>query len=687
MPKNDLATARAELAAKLTHALNEALAPSAAPAPIVLVDAPGGLGKSHITARLLQHRRVTWFGERNRLLGAVEGYLSTPLLGVVPLPPATTTAVTSNAGIEKRPSREDEGFCSQFDKRIKPLQMFGLGRFEQRMGCKLCPDRDTCKYQNWRPSKPWLFASHARLGLRNDDKYLFEGREIVVIDESPVKEVLQAVTLEPYEIHQILSALKAPDVVALGELSTRAFTQLFEVVSDLLDDPPPNRRRIELRVLLRELGYVFVDGLPRAEEQIRAAARLLAGQPEGGERERQNKDMGAHVCRIDPMSTAYLIQKLEFIGGQGLGAKLHKLADALAADTGARPTCVLVLPSGESRGGIIAGQRVIPPVPPQVPIVILDATCDQLLYAYMFPDRPLLHVHVEAQQTARIIQTIDYRYPASTLGDPNSPSINRLMDIVDKYKAENPGHKIAVIVQKHLFAAKPQVKKRILESVKEEDVAYFWSNRGENALKDYDALFVLGAPELHPLEIEARARAYISTEPPASWEDPFDYRLVPSPNQDSSEGYVVADDGTRLIERRFRRGPFSVFWAFHQAEYAQSMLRLRPYDPHKKKTIYFFSNVDIPYFVIERKTEDELLGRKPDLLLRARDALMNERAAGRQGIITQKDLADLLRVSKVAITKAKKKYGRTGLWREIEVLLGHSQNATAGSAGASGPSS
>jgi hypothetical protein len=534
---------------------------------------------------------------------------------------------------------------------------------------------------------PWLFSSHARLGLRNEDKYLFEGREIVVIDESPVKEVLQAVTLEQHEIDRILSALKDPDVIALDELSGHAFTRLFEVASDLLTDPPPNRRRIELRVLLKELGYKFIDKLPRAEEQTQVAADLLVGQSQDDDGDAQNTDAELGVCQIDPMSTARLIQQLQFIGGQGLGAKLHKLADALSADTGARPTCVLVVPSDESRGGIVAGHRVVPPIPPQVPVVILDATCDQLLYAYMFTGRPLLHVHVEAEQTARMIQTIDHRYPASTLGDPNSPSIDRLMDIVDEYKAENPSHKIAVIVQKHLFDTRAHVKNRILKSVTEEDVKYFWANRGDNTLKDYDALFALGAPELHPLEIEARARAHMSTETPAPWEKPFDYRIVPSPSQSSSDGYVVADDGTRLIERGFLQGgPFAVFWAFHQAEYAQAMLRLRPYNPGKQKTIYFFSNIDIPYFNIERKMEKELLWRKSDLLVRARDVLNRERAAGRQGIITQKDLADLLKVSKVAITKAKKTYGRTDLWREIEVLLKHDPNASAGSAGASAPS-
>jgi hypothetical protein len=306
MPNNDLNTARAELVAKLTDALNAALVPSGEPAPLVLVDAPGGLGKSHITAQLLQLRRVSWFGERNKMLADVKNFLNTPLSGVVPLPASATATTTGVPSIEKRPSREDKGFCSQFDTRIKPLQMFGLGRFEQRMGCRLCPDLNTCKYQNWKPSTPWLFSSHARLGLRNDDKYLFEDREIVVIDESPVKEILRATTLEVYEIERLLSALKEFKPTALSELAAEAFRQLFEVTLDLLGDPPPARRRIELRVLLQELGYRFVDKLPRAEEQIQNAVILVTGQSQDEKDLLGAKDAVAGIRQIDPMSTAYL---------------------------------------------------------------------------------------------------------------------------------------------------------------------------------------------------------------------------------------------------------------------------------------------------------------------------------------------------------------------------------------------
>lgn len=670
MPNNDLSTARAELAVKLTAALTEALSPSAGPAPLILVDAAGGLGKSHFTAQLLRLRRVTWFGERNKMLADVKDFLNTPISGLVPLPASATATTTGVPSIEKRPSREDKGFCSQFDKRIKPLQMFGLGRFEQRMGCRLCPDVNTCRYQNWRPSTPWLFSSHARLGLRNDDKYLFEGREIVVIDESPVKEILRATTLEVYEIERLLFCLKEFKPTALSELAAEAFRRLFEVILDLLGDPPPARRRVELRVLLEELGYGFIDNLPATEEQVRSAANLVTRQRQGERGTESAKDAAARIRPIDPMSTAYLIQELQFIGAEGLGAKLHRLADALAADTGARPTCVLVLPSEQGRGGILAGQRVTPPIPAHLPLVILDATSDEWIYQFLFPERSRIHVRVEVQQTAEIVQTTDHRYPAGTLGDPKSPSINRLMDIVDKYKVENPHHKIAVVVQKRLFNRQKHVKNRILESVAETDVVFFWSNRGENTLKDYDALFVLGAPELPSFEIEARARAFMSTEVPAHWEKPYDYQVVPPPDRVSGEGYIHDEDGSVLIERGYQQGgPSSVYYAFHQAEYAQAMLRLRPYDPSKPKRIYFFSNVYVPYLHMRRVKENDLLGRAPDLLVRSRDLLRNLRAGGHNDVVSQKELAGILGVSKVAVTKAKKMYGHTSLWKEIESLL------------------
>ena len=667
MPNSDLTTARAEFVGKLTDALNEALASGQVPAPLICVRAPGGVGKTHVGAQLLRDRQVVWFGERNSMLGQLEDFLRTPLLGVTPLPPSPAAGPSPTPDVEKRPSREDPGFCSQLEKRIKPLQRVGLGRFEQRMACRHCPDRDGCAYQNWKQSKRWLFATHARLGLRNSDEHLFKGREIVVIDESPVKEMLQAITLTKWDMVELLSALRDFEAGGRWTCASRAFTQLFEVVRDLLDDPPPGRRRVELRVLLRELGYRFIDNLPTAEEQLRAASNLVAGQSPANQ-VRAN-DVEDNVQHIDPMSTAELIWELQFTGGQGLGAKLHKLADALAADSGARPTCVVVLPSDEGKGGIAAGQLVVPPIPRELPIVLLDATCDPLLPRLLFPDRPIVDVNVNVEQTARILQTRDHRYPASTLGDPKSPALDRLMSIVDKYKSDNPTHKIAVFVKRRLFNGLPHVKSRILKSVAENDVGFIWANRGDNSFKDYDALFVLGAPELPPLETEAKARALMSRVVPGPNEQPFNYRLVPRPG-DVSEGYVTAMDGTRIADRGYLQGgPMFVFYAFHQAEYAQAMLRLRPYNPTQKKTIVFFSNIDIPYFNVEFTTEGKLLGRAPALLDRALDVLKRERAAGRKGTITQKDLAQLLGVSKVAITKAKKKHGQTDIWREIESLM------------------
>lgn len=665
MPNLDLTTARAELVTKLTKVLDEAVTTtSGESAPIIVVNAPGGLGKTHITAQLLRERRVVWFGERNALLGQLGDFLTTPLPGVTPLPPSPGTQPSPTPDLEKRPSREDPGFCSQLEQRVKPLQRRGLGRFEQRMACRFCPDRDPCTYQNWKPSRRWLFATHARLGLRNNDEHLFKGREIVIIDESPVKEMLQSVTLTRWEIDELLLALRDVDASGKTTCASRAFTHLFDVVLDLLNDPPPNRRRVELRVLLRELGYRFIDNLPTAEEKLRAASNPIAGQLPA-----DREDVQDNIQRIDPMSTAELIRELQFIGGQGLGVKLHKLADALAADGGARPTSVVVLPSAEGRGGIAAGQLVLPPIPPKLPIVLLDATSDPVLPHLLFPDRPIIDVNVNVQQTARIIQTRNHRYPASTLGYPKSPALDRLMSIVDKYKSDNPTHRVAVFVKRRLFNGLPHVKSRILKSVAEDDVGYIWANRGDNTFKDYDALFVLGAPELPSLEIEASARALMSQIVPGPNEQPFDYRLVPR-SGDPSEGYVTATDGTRIVDRGYLQGgPMLTFYAFHQAEYAQAMLRLRPYDPTKNKTIVFFSNIDIPYFNVEFTTERKLLGQAPDLLVRARDALKRQRAAGTKGAINQKELARLLGVSKVAITKAKQKHGQSQIWREIESLM------------------
>ena len=72
---NDLCSARSKLATDLSSALEAARVAPADKKPVILCYGPGGLGKSHTTAHLLRHQRVTWMAPKNSAQAEVETFL------------------------------------------------------------------------------------------------------------------------------------------------------------------------------------------------------------------------------------------------------------------------------------------------------------------------------------------------------------------------------------------------------------------------------------------------------------------------------------------------------------------------------------------------------------------------------------------------------------------------------------
>jgi hypothetical protein len=355
----DLDVARVKFLADLSAALDTALNWPGPEKPLVLVTAPGGVGKTHATAQLLKGHRVTWFGERNEMLSQVQTFLGLPLAGVAPL----QGPVGFVPSVEKRIARKDAGACTQYVTRVEPLEKQQLGRYTESLGCRTCPDRSPCVYQNWKPSKDWLFVPHVWLGLDVDHKTLFDTRDIVVIDESPMSEMLDGVTLERWELDALLTQLRQASARKPPNAAGRAFVALFEQALDLLGDPPPARKRVELRKLAADVGFQFVSNLPSMQKVGRSQA------------------IDPNLAQVDPWSVADATRSLSHVPWE-LRAKLPLLADALAADVQQRPACVLVLPDGseKSHGGIAAGHYRPLPVPADLPLVVLDATGDEGRY-------------------------------------------------------------------------------------------------------------------------------------------------------------------------------------------------------------------------------------------------------------------------------------------------------------------
>jgi hypothetical protein len=653
MPTLD--AARADFHHRLAKALSEALAWPTIPKPLVLVTAPGGIGKSHMTAQLLSGHRVTWFGERNRLLPQLDGFLSGTLPGVQrlpgPIPPGPTT-------IEKQIAREDPGACSELDARVRPLMQANLGRYIESMACRMCPALKSCTYQNWKPSKDWLFAPHVWLGLAVDHTDMFRGRDVVVIDESPFGEVLDGVSLAAWEMDLLVTKLRElPDAT----VATKAFIAIFEQALAILRSPPKGRARVELRQLVADLGFQFLADL-------RPRLNLLP--------ERQRK---AGYDVVDPNGVATVVKQLTGVES-GVRGKLSALADALSADTAARPTCVLVLPADKTKAGIAAGHFKPLPVPDHLPLVVLDATGDPARYwCGLLPTpltregqaaggRPILTVGAKLEMASRIYQTVDARYPASTLGAADSPSTDRLMTIVDRYKADHPERRIGLVVKKQLFKENREFRARVQQTIPSEaDVKFFWSLRGDNSLQDYDAIFIIGAPELDALQVEASVRAYMSRLDPFPEEQPYDYKptvrdvgLITGMNLSDAHGRRV-----NPVERSYVGTEQFIAWRLsHQDEYVQAILRGRPYDPERPKDIFFLSSAYLGVLPVTYISEAELLGE--DLLVLAKKKLEEWRRAGNDGRVTQRDLAAMLGMHESVISRARKK--DPSVW--IELLAG-----------------
>ena len=622
----DLQSVRTKLAVDLRSSL--VAAEHAGPVkPVIVVSAPGGIGKTRMTADLLRLRSVTWLSPRNDAQRELEGFLDNPLADIEPL----KGDGPGRPAVQKRMARVDPGACSR-PERFESVLARGEGRFMERLSCRECPARSHCAYQQWRPTDPWLFAPHTWLALGTDTSALYAGRDFVVIDETPLPTMLGGIALGAHEVRLVRDKLQRASLKGRGVVVGEGIAMLFDQILDLIDRPPPGRTRVVLRELAADLGLQFVSRYASLKN------------PFGG----QLRDPSR--TQLDPLGIQSMLRALQL--HPELAEKVHGLADAVADDgpgAGAhRPACVLVLPGDDRIPGIVAGHFRDARIPKSVPIVILDATTEPVLYRYVF-DRPVVTVKATLEQRSRIVQTIDSRYPTATLERAGSPAVDRVMQIADRFKAENPGASVALIMKKGTYEGAARV--RVDETFAPADVYFYWAMRGTNALETYDAIFVVGAPELPPSQIEAHVRAFMSRVPVAPGERRFEYQAE-SLTLSHEDGFAFVDangDGAALIERTYLGTLEAFVWrVFHHDEYIQAILRGRPFDGARKKQIFFISNLMLGELETELVREAELLG--DDLLARAHEVL-----EGGAGVTSMRQLARVLGVDPSAVSRAAKK--------------------------------
>ena len=650
----------------MTQVLRQALeAPPGATAPLIVVGVAPGVGKSHITAQLLSRRRVLWFGERWDMREQLEGFVHTPLPGVAPLPGDGDEVVQGCV-------RRDGASCRAYEARVRPVEDQGLGRFTQALACRPCPHLVSCDYQRWTPGTSWLFAPHRRLALSGQGK-LWQGRDVVVVDESPLRDLLLGTHLDLEAVSRIASKLPEGSKDCAGQ----ALSELLATCRDLLHSPPAQRHRVELRRLLSDLGYEFVMpqlGFDGAEAALSGNAEPdqrpeMHGHPEGAR--------GVPLQQVD----FFALRRLLGRAGQLTAferQQLIALFEALAEDVQARPTCVLKMGGTDQACGIAAGRAVLPEIPAHLPVVTLDFTARVGLLTRLFPGRPVVEVAVgttepelRPRQTAPVYQVVDRRFgrlPDATLSDRKGKVLAECLEVVDRYRADHPEQRGGLII-KYGLMGRAHVSERVLRSFDTEDIGYFWRQRGTNDFSFHDALFVLGAPELHALRTEAICRAFMSLVEPQADEGPFAYDLVPT--RGSSEHYarLPGESGIKLADRGYARGLQDlVYWDLHQGEYTQAICRLRPFsETTKEKVAYFFSAVALDLLELDFVFREELLG-EVDLLQRCIDHLVSLRHSGHRERVLQRDIAAALGVSSSAISQAKGRVANLARARKLEAL-------------------
>lgn len=673
----ELSAARVQLVQMLDRELRRALASGAPPAPVILVRAPGGLGKTRTTARLVRDRRVVWFGERIEMIDQLQQFLNEPLEGLDP----QRGAPPKGLHIEKRPAREDPGMCANREE-LDRVRRLGLGRFEQKLVCKFCEQRVTCRYFQWRPTSSFLFAPLQWLALPVTHSGLFVDREIVVIDEACLSTVLPATTIERHLVDSTAALLAN----SADFLAGHAFRELFSVLSDIFRSPPPGRTRIELRRLLSDLGYRFTDGaagwreahevngtdVEQPSERVsRKAAKQQRKQRSGDEQAEPSK-----LIRVTHRDVRFLLEwaKLPEVTNK----LLIGLFDALAADDALRPTCVAVLPRDGWASGIAAGRFAMIDVPAHLPIVVLDATGDERVYRVLFPDRPVRVVDVELEQRATVLQMTKARYPQSSLiGRKSRATVERLTGLVHWHRYRHKDDKIGVVVKKKVFDKNETLRRRLLEVVSEQDVQFFWSLRGKNELKDHHVLFVIGAPELPPLQIEGMCRAFMARSARAG-NAPCSYTPRLTADREPVLLHVELQDGTEdVLQHRCLDHPVAdlVFQQMHQAEIEQAILRIRPFEGDGNKTVILLTNMPLRQarLDIQYVTEDALSEGSPERrkskLEEIRDLLLQKREEGRTGAIAQRELATWLGITEARISQLKKDHRDEPLLLQVLDLL------------------
>lgn len=241
-----------------------------------------------------------------------------------------------------------------------------------------------------------------------------------------------------------------------------------------------------------------------------------------------------------------------------------------------------------------------------MPTIILDASADPVLLDKAFGRVPLQGISLKSESpqlpdNVRVYQWSHDQVGRSTLGlyPYNNPAKRtKWYKLLDSHLRDYPRDSEVGLVT--FDAIEKEAKAEIINmgftNVKS---LHYWGLRSENTLKDVEILILFGCPIPNPDEVKEEAQAFFYNEEPLRTESSkvVQHLLKKDGNRIPVDVRVYTQD--ERLQAYFKQ---KCQWELYQA-----LHRCRPFraDPNKEKTIFVYTNMPIPEFMIDDILVDE----------------------------------------------------------------------------------
>ncbi len=226
-------------------------------------------------------------------------------------------------------------------------------------------------------------------------------------------------------------------------------------------------------------------------------------------------------------------------------------------------------------------------IPTDVPVLITDATGSRELLQPIFGERTIEEVEVSVKRNLHVIQVVGFNAAKSVLTrrQDTPKRLKEIEGVLNKYVEENPGKKVLVVTYK-----KTEELLKLPESC---TIRHFNGLRGDNDLKDFDTVVIIGRIEPRPEDIERKAYGLLYDQQDADLELLGDGQWYPGVPQ----GFCMTN-GELLgwSEVSVHPDPLCqrILEAHREDEIIQAIDRIRSVSAEETKETIIVTNVPLP---------------------------------------------------------------------------------------------